>query len=137
MLIVVLLVLFVLCNFADDVSDRFERANIYVHCDWYKFPGEVQHLLPIIIINTQKSVVVKGFGNIDCTREQFKMVIHSIFHKILKKFTNEFIFERITGQINFIGCAWCLVVLYDDALIFKVNEKTLQLLTESNSKRKF
>lgn len=67
-----------LCDFADNVTDRFNRTSIYEHCDWYKFPFEVQRLLPIIISNTQKSVVVKGFGNINCTRKSFKAVIHSV-----------------------------------------------------------
>lgn len=75
MLIIIMLLLFVLCDFADNVSDRFDRTNIYEYCEWYKFPNELQRLLPIIINNTHKGVIIEGFGNIDCTREKFKKVI--------------------------------------------------------------
>lgn len=42
--------------------------------DWYLFPNEVQRILPTVVQNAQKPVVIKCFGNVLCSREQFKMV---------------------------------------------------------------
>lgn len=77
LLVWVLSFLFVLCEMADNVTEQYERTNIYEHSDWYNFPNDIKRFLPIIIHNTQTSVVVKGFGNIDCTREEFKKVSFS------------------------------------------------------------
>lgn len=59
---------------ADNVTEQYERTNVYEICEWYNFSNEAKRLLPIIIHNTQATVVVSGFGNIVCTREQFKKV---------------------------------------------------------------
>lgn len=64
-----------MCDIADRVTVRFDRTNIYEHCEWYTFPIDVQRLLPILIHNAQTSPVIKAFGNIDCSRETFKLVI--------------------------------------------------------------
>lgn len=65
-----------LCDFADNVTNRFYRTNVYEHCNWYTFTNDVQRLLPVIINNTQRSALIEGFGNIHCTRERFKKVIN-------------------------------------------------------------
>lgn len=41
---------------------------------WYLLPVEIQRLLLFTIMNVQRPVVIKCFGNILCGREQFKKV---------------------------------------------------------------
>lgn len=42
--------------------------------DWYLFPHEIQKVLPIVISNAQEESVIKCFGNVSCSREQFNKV---------------------------------------------------------------
>ena len=64
------------CNFGQIITNGFEEIYDTIEdCDWHLFPMEIQrNCLPIILINTQQSVVVQGFGNIDLSREMFKRV---------------------------------------------------------------
>lgn len=67
------------------VTQKFVEVNHGLfECDWYLFPIEIQRkYLPIILMNTQKTVKLRGFGNIDITRETFKKV--SIFERQRRK----------------------------------------------------
>lgn len=125
-----------MCDFADDVTDRFYRSNICEHCDWYKFPCEVQRLLPIIINNTQSSVVIKGFGNIDCTRERFKQVrlTHMQFFMSALKSSQKITCEGASKMYKIIlGCQWWIFVLHVDASVYKINEKLENLLRDKKN----
>lgn len=67
--------IFLFCNFAENVTSQFAELNdTFYQCDWYVFSPKVQRMLPTIMINAQQPVIVRGFGNILCTREVFKNV---------------------------------------------------------------
>lgn len=64
------------CEFGENVSVHFNDVHRCIcDSDWYLFPYEIQKMLPIILIATQKSVEISGFGNISFTRETFKLVL--------------------------------------------------------------
>lgn len=43
-------------------------------CNWYAYPIETQKLLLTFMSSTQRSKILHGFGNIQCTRNAFKSV---------------------------------------------------------------
>lgn len=63
------------CELGHKLSDAFDRIDdLLYRIDWYLFPMKIQKMLPIIMLNTQQSLVVKFFGSNSCSREQFKKV---------------------------------------------------------------
>lgn len=48
-----------------DVEDKIEQL------DWYKYPYEVQRMIPVFIMNAQKGIAIEFFGTISCSRAQF------------------------------------------------------------------
>lgn len=67
--------IYVFCDSSAYVTRHFREIDIYNECEWYAFPASVRRSMPIIIVNAQEAVILKGFGNILCTRETFKRVI--------------------------------------------------------------
>lgn len=66
---------FVFCESSEYIARQFDDVDIYMLWDWYTYPTVIQRIFPIVQIDTQKPVVLQGFGNISCTRETFKRVI--------------------------------------------------------------
>lgn len=67
--------IFLICEAGQTLTNQFKMLNSAIfECDWYTFPTDLQHIFPIIIMGTQKPVVICGFGNILCTREAFQNV---------------------------------------------------------------
>ena len=67
--------IFIFCNFGEMFTKNFNEVNYAMaECDWYQFPIDIQRHLPIILINTQQTVMLQGFGNIDLSRDTFKRV---------------------------------------------------------------
>lgn len=64
------------CHYGENVTSQFDTINYAIYdCDWYLFPNEVQRILPTVMMSTQKQMVLRGLGNVVCTREAFKRVI--------------------------------------------------------------
>lgn len=59
---------------SSDLYSNFEKEMI--HLDWYLYPIEMQRILIPMTIYAPKSVEIKFFGSISCSREQFKKVIN-------------------------------------------------------------
>lgn len=57
-----------LTNSFDKIEDLINQL------DWYLLPIRIQNLLPTIIMNEQQPTVIRCFGNILCSRDQFKKV---------------------------------------------------------------
>lgn len=67
--------IFLFCEFGERLTKRFDEIDDEIFdWDWYAFPIEIQKMLPIIMIGTQKQVRLEGFANIQCTRQTFKNV---------------------------------------------------------------
>lgn len=66
---------FIICEFGERASDGFDKlCDETCQLDWYSYPIKVQQMLPDIMIGTQKPVLIRGFGNIQCTRSAFNRV---------------------------------------------------------------
>lgn len=78
-LMYVLIYIGFVCFFGDDVTNGFkEISESIAQCSWYRFPLDLQKLLPTIICNAQKTVYVHGYINTKCTRELLKKVISRV-----------------------------------------------------------
>lgn len=71
----VLCVLFGVCEFCQRISNSFsEIEDLIEQTEWYRFPNEVNRMLPAILLITQQPVGFLAFGSISCTRSTFKTV---------------------------------------------------------------
>lgn len=69
----------IICELGQRLTDAFEQvANKIKNIKWYLFSPEIQRLLPILIMVSQKPIVVQCFGNISGIRKTFKKVCPSI-----------------------------------------------------------
>lgn len=66
--------LFLICESSERITDRFDKIEIYVLCDWYALPLRTQRILPTVIVNTQEPVLLTAVGSLTCTRDTFKQV---------------------------------------------------------------
>lgn len=68
------LFVFLLCESSERMAIEFEKIDVYMQWDWYKFPSNVQSILPMIIARTQNPVVFQALGEICSNRETFRKV---------------------------------------------------------------
>lgn len=67
--------MFIFCNYGGYVNHGLEELSDKLYCcDWYCLPYDIRRMLPILMIATQKQVV-RGSGDIPCSREAFSEVI--------------------------------------------------------------
>lgn len=52
--------------------DAFNEELCEVH--WYWFSIEIQKNFLVLILDSQQPVHIRGYGNIDCTRDAFERV---------------------------------------------------------------
>lgn len=68
-------IVFVACVFGQHMSNSFNQIVAEIdQFDWYLFPIEMQQILPILLMATQKPVDVAVFGSVKCDRENCKKV---------------------------------------------------------------
>lgn len=67
--------LLITCEIGQRVNVEFnECSEIIDQFDWYRFPAEIQRMLPLILNFTQQPIDIKCFGSTACNRETFKLV---------------------------------------------------------------
>lgn len=67
--------LFISCEVGQQLSDAFEEINdIIDQYKWYLLPIKLRRTLPMIMIVSQKPVIMALFGSISCGREVFAKV---------------------------------------------------------------
>lgn len=67
------------CEFGAMVTEQFDVFDDEIYfCNWYLLPIKMQKMHLIFIQNTQEPAVIRGYANIRCTREIFKMVISQV-----------------------------------------------------------
>lgn len=70
------IIIFLVSESGEMVSTEFERFDFALgQCNWYRFPIDFQRMFATIIANTQQPEILQAFGNIPCTRENFKKVL--------------------------------------------------------------
>lgn len=58
------------------MNGQFDATDEELYqCDWYSFPMDMQKMVLIFMMGTQEPVFIRGFGNIECTRDAFKKVL--------------------------------------------------------------
>lgn len=69
-------VIFIYCEFGEAVIKHFNKFDdeLYQSTAWYLFPIEVQRMLLIFMADSQQPLRIRGYGNIECTRDAFKTV---------------------------------------------------------------
>lgn len=71
--------IFLFSELGERLTNQFNEINKEIlDYDWYAFPISIQKLIPTILTGTQDPVVIRGYGNINCTRDTFKQVNPSI-----------------------------------------------------------
>lgn len=69
------LCMFALCMFGENLAGQFNALDDALsQCKWYLFPIDVKRMLITLMSNTQQTVALLGYGNIECTRDTFKNV---------------------------------------------------------------
>lgn len=70
---IVMTACFFLCNFGEDVSNRFIILSDLIYLkSWHLCTLEEQKLFTFMILIAQKPVYMTGFANLRCSRETFK-----------------------------------------------------------------
>lgn len=76
--------MFIYCEFGERVTSEFNELDDMIgQLNWYLCPLEIQRILPFVIKNTQKPIVIQAFRQFFCTREEFKAV-SSVIKRIEK-----------------------------------------------------
>lgn len=72
-----LFAMFMFCEFGGMVTDRFDKFHneLWQSVEWHMYPAEVQRLYLMFMGNAQQIAFIKGYANIECTRDTFKRVI--------------------------------------------------------------
>lgn len=66
---------YMFCDFGENVTNGFASLNETIFaCNWYTSSTEIQKMVIVIMISMQKTMIIRGFGNIPSTREAFKKV---------------------------------------------------------------
>lgn len=66
----------IFCESGQMVGIQFEMFNDALNqCNWWSFPVEMQQMLIVVMANSQYLTLIRGYGNVLCTRETFKKVI--------------------------------------------------------------
>ena len=67
--------IFGLCELEERISNGFEEIErSFDQLRWYAFPVKSWKMLPTVFIATKFPIQFNVFGNIACSREDFKMV---------------------------------------------------------------
>lgn len=69
-----------------------EIDDVIGQIDWYRYPCEIQKIMPTIIVNSQKPIAITIFGNMTTNRETCHKVgyaheannIREIFNLLIK-----------------------------------------------------
>lgn len=68
--------IYLFCELGERLSKRFDEIDYELFdYEWYQWPNEIQKVLPIIMNETQTRIVLKAFGNIECSRETIYLLI--------------------------------------------------------------
>lgn len=63
------------CEIGQQISMTYDDIDgIIGQFDWYLFPCGIQRIFPIILMNSQETVILPCFGSISCDRDVSKKV---------------------------------------------------------------
>lgn len=100
-------IIFCICEFGERLTLQFIAFDRQVwQTKWYSMPTELQRMLLVLIANAQQPAFLKSYGNIECTRDSFKMVWRLLCHRfVLNTTLISFGFIRqFTRDIHILCC---------------------------------
>lgn len=69
------IMIFTYCELGQMVNNQFEMFSDELdQCNWYTFALKMQQMLIIFTANAQQPTMIRGYGNVLCTRETLKKV---------------------------------------------------------------
>lgn len=69
------LAVLIVCELGERMTNAFDSFNATLYqCDWYEFPIGIRQMFVMVLFNSQRTVMIKGFANTLCARESFKKV---------------------------------------------------------------
>lgn len=111
----VLCILFCICDLFQRITDAYNGINdVMIQFDWYRFPIQINRMLPIILMANQRPVNFECFGSISCNRETFGRVCfnHKIHDSVVWIFFLFYFFFRSLEPV--IHILWCYVDLANE-----------------------
>lgn len=68
------------CLFGQETTENYEDIyrTMCSHLMWYEFPLDIQKLIPLILVNAEEPVYLKGYFALCCTRDFMKSVSNRI-----------------------------------------------------------
>lgn len=74
-LLIQILFNYVICSYASNVSAKLSSvSDIVYNSFWYKYPAELQKLLPLLTQRSQTPYIITGYGIINCSLDTFLLV---------------------------------------------------------------
>lgn len=90
------------CEYGERICSRFDEINDVIHqTDWYLLPVKMQKMIPTILIAAQRPVLLMGFGNVACTRENYKKVKFISVPNIKLVFMAILFFQIVNGGFSY------------------------------------
>lgn len=72
---------FIACENGEQMTSAFDEILCVIgDFSWYRFPIEIQQMLPLLMIDAQKEVALECFGSVSCSRNDFKKVCSTNIH---------------------------------------------------------
>lgn len=66
---------FIICELCQRMTNSFDRYDTSLSkYQWHLFPHQIQKMLVMVIMTTQREVIFPCFGSLLCSREGFKQV---------------------------------------------------------------
>lgn len=71
-------VIFMICEPSQQLSNAFEQITADIeNLEWYLYSHEIQRMLPIVLLVSQRPIELECFGSIRASRKTFKKVSYS------------------------------------------------------------
>lgn len=100
--------IFFYCELGKAVTDEFDNIDEDLcQYKWYLLSVDTQRMMIIFMNDTQQPALLRGFGNVTCTRDSFKNVIISKVQYFWKIKIVHSLFLQLDRE-------WCVLVFHDD-----------------------
>ena len=104
--------IFFYCELGKMVTNEFNLFNEELcQCKWYLFSLDMQRMMLIFMSDAQQPMLLRGYGNIECTRDSFKNVI--FFVEILYFFSEKKFHLIFILCFLKLDCTCWILVLHD------------------------
>lgn len=122
------------CEIGERIQSEFMKLDFAIsQFNWHLFPYDIRKILPIIIQNAQKPVLIQWFGSISCVRDVFKKVCSNLFSNIIIMWSNTLAHTHTHqstyiqySNIIFSGGQSSLLLFYGASWICSINDLVLK-----------